>query len=132
MTINGYLTMLSMLVFTSLTLTAQAPDRMRAGQWIGTTITGGKTFPTSSCVSRSDADAMNGDAKAVKTYLETIIAPEICTISDVRVDANRVVYAVACGGGASKTVTTSYHGDRSEGTDSTGAKTEARLVGSCK
>jgi hypothetical protein len=33
MTINGYLTMLSMLVFTSLTLTAQAPDRMRAGQW---------------------------------------------------------------------------------------------------
>jgi hypothetical protein len=31
-----------------------------------------------------------------------------------------------------KTVTTSYYGDRSEGTDSSGGKTEAKLVGACK
>ena len=29
-------------------------------------------------------------------------------------------------------VTTSYHGNSSEGTDSTGAKTEAKLAGACK
>lgn len=127
-----YLTILSMLVFIGLALAAQAADRMRAGQWVGTTIVGGKTFPTSSCVSPSDADAMNGDAKAVKAYLETIIPPEICKITDVRADGSQVVYTVSCGGGASKTVTTSFHGDRSEGTDSTGSKSEAKLVGACK
>jgi hypothetical protein len=129
---NRYLTILSVLVFIGLALAAQAADRMRAGQWVGTTIVGGKTFSTSSCMSRSDADAMNGDAKAVKAYLETIIPPEICKIIDVKADGNQVIYTASCVGGASKTVTTSYHGDRSEGTDSTGSKTEAKLVGACK
>jgi uncharacterized protein DUF3617 len=129
---NRDLTILSMLVFVGLAMPAQAADRMRAGQWVGTTIVGGKTFPTSSCVSRSDADAMNGDAKAIKAYLETIIPPAICKITDVRADGNQVIYTASCVGGASKTVTTAYHGDHSEGTDSTGSKTEAKLVGVCK
>ena len=33
---------------------------------------------------------------------------------------------------AAKVVTTVYHGDSSEGTDSTGGKTEAKRVGACK
>jgi hypothetical protein len=103
-----------------------------AGQWVGTTIVGGKTYPTSSCVSQSDADAMNGDAKAVGAYLKKTIPPEICKITDVRVDGNQVIYTASCGGRASKVVTTSYHGDSSEGTDSTGGKTEAKRVGACK
>jgi hypothetical protein len=135
MTTNRYLTSLSMLVFIGLTLSAQAADRVRAGQWVGTTIIGGKTFSTSSCVSQNDAAGINGDAKAVKAYLETIIPPQICKISDVRADGNQVVYTASCSGGAAKTektVTTSYYGDRSEGTDTTGSKIEARLVGACK
>src|SRR5882757_3603608 len=122
MKFNRYATVLLMLmlVFVGLALSAEAADRMRAGQWVGTTVVGGTTIPTSRCVSRSDADAMNGDAKAVKAYLETIIPPEICKISDVRADGNQIIYAVSCAGGAPKSVTTSYHGDRSEGTDSIG------------
>jgi hypothetical protein len=129
---NRYLTLLLMLMPVGLALSAQAADRMRAGQWVGTTTVGDKTFPTSSCVSPSDAAAMNGDAAAVKAYLETIIPPEICKVTDVRAVGNQVIYSVSCGGSGSKTVTTSYHGDRSEGTDSTGSKTEAKLVGVCK
>ena len=132
---NRYLTFLSVLVFIGLALSAQAADRMRAGQWVGTTTIGGKTFSTSSCVSPSDAAGMNGDAKAVKAYLETIIPPEICKITDVRADGNQVIYTASCSGGAAKTVktvTTSYYGDRSEGTDSTGSKIEAKRVGACK
>jgi hypothetical protein len=110
----------------------QAADRMQAGQWVGTTIVGGKTFPTSSCISQKDADAMNGDAKTVAAYLKTIIPPEICTITHVSVDGSQVVYTATCGGAPAKVVTTSYHGTSSEGTDSTGAKTTGKLVGPCK
>ena len=131
---NRYLILLSMLVFIGLALPApaQAADRVRPGQWVGTTTVGGKTYPTSSCVSRSEADAINGDAKAVKAYLETIIPPEICKITDVKADGNQLIYTASCGAAAPKTVTTSYHGDHSEGTDSTGGKSDAKLMGPCK
>jgi hypothetical protein len=123
---------LCILALTCLALPAHAVDRMRAGQWVGTTKVSGRTFPTSSCMSQIDVDAMNGDAKAVRAYLEKIIPPEICKISDVKVAGSQVVYTASCGGQPSKVVTTSYHGDSSEGTDTTGAKTEAKRVGPCK
>ena len=132
---NRFATSLLLLVFIGPGLSAQAADRVRAGQWVGTTIVAGKAYPSSSCVSQSDAAGMNGDAKAIKAYLETIIPPEICKLSDVKADGNRVIYTASCSGGAMKTiktVTTSYYGDHSEGTDSTGGKTEAKLVGACK
>jgi hypothetical protein len=122
-------------VFIGLAPSARAADRVRAGQWVGTTIVGGKTYPTSTCVSESDAAGMNGDAKAVAAYLETIIPPQICKLTDVKADGNQVVYTASCSGGTVKTVktvTTSYYGNRSQGTDSTGGKTEAKLVGACK
>jgi hypothetical protein len=132
---SRYWTILSMLVFIGLALSAQAADRIRAGQWAGTTTVGGKTYTTSSCVSQSDAAAMNGDAKGIKAYLETMIPPQICKITDVKANGSQVIYTASCNGSAVKTVktvTTSYYGDRSEGTDSTGSKTEAKLVGACK
>jgi hypothetical protein len=135
MKITGYLTIISMLGCVGLAQSAPAADRVRAGQWVGTTIVGGKTFPTSNCMSSSDAARMNGDATAVKAYLETIIPPQICKISDVKAAGNQVIYTASCSGGAVKTVktvTTAYHGDRFDGIDSTGAKTEAKLVGACK
>src|SRR6266849_2043208 len=116
----------SILLIICLAIPAQAADRMRAGQWVGTTIVGGKTYQTSSCISQKDAEAMNGDAKAVTVYLKTIIPPEACRITDVKADGNQIVYTAACGGGAAKVVTTTYHGTSSEGTDSTGAKITAK------
>ena len=129
------LTSLFLLTFIGLGLSVQAAERMRAGQWVGTTTVGGKTHETSSCISQSDAAGMNGDAKAVKAYLETIIPPEICALTDVKADGNKVIYTASCSAGkvkTTKTVTTFYYGDRSEGTDSLGGKTEAKLVGACK
>ena len=64
--------------------------RVRAGQWTGTTIVGGKMYATSSCVSPGDAQAMNGDAKAVKVYIETIIPPEVCKITDLKAEGEKV------------------------------------------
>src|SRR5258707_15187567 len=115
-----------------LALPAQAADRMRAGQRAGTTVVGGKTYPSSNCMSKSDADGMNGDAKAVEAYLKKIIPPEACKITDVKVDGKKVIYTAACGGGAPKVVTTTYQGDSFEGTDSTGGKTAGKLTGACK
>jgi hypothetical protein len=132
MNTNRYLVTASMLLFGCLGLTAVAADRVRPGLWTGTTVVGGKTYPTSSCISQTDATALNGDAKAVKGYLEKIIPAEICAITDVKVDGGQIVYTASCGRGGSKVVTTSYHGDRSEGTDSTGGKTDAKLMGPCK
>ena len=129
---NRYSAGFSLLLLAFLGLSATLADRARPGQWVGTTVVGGKTYPTSSCVSPADSAALNGDAKAVQGYLERIIPPEICKITDVKVDGGQIVYTASCGRGGSKVVTTSYHGDRSEGTDSTGGKTEAKLVGPCK
>jgi len=72
-----YLTSLFLLMLINHGLSAGGADRVRAGQWVGTTIVGGTTHETSSCMSQSDAAAMNGDAQAVKAYLETIIPPQI-------------------------------------------------------
>jgi hypothetical protein len=115
-----------------LVLPTQAADRMRPGQWVGTTVAGGRTFPTSSCVSQADADAMNGDANSVQGYLERIIPAESCKITGVKVDGSKVIYSAACGGQPPRIVTTIYHGTSSEGTDSSGAKTDGKLIGSCK
>jgi hypothetical protein len=122
----------SIVLVTCLAVPAHAADRMHAGQWVGTTIIGGKTFPTSSCITQMDADAMNGDANAVAAYLQTIIPPEVCRITDVSAEGNKIVYTATCVGAAPKVVTTSYHGITSEGTDTSGVKTTARLAGPCK
>jgi hypothetical protein len=132
MKINRYLNLLPMLVIACLALPASAADRMRAGQWVGTTVVGGRTIPNSSCVSKGDADAMNGDAKEVQAYLEKVIPPSICKITDVKADGGQITYTASCGALPPKVITTSYHGDSSAGTDSTGSKTEAKLMGACK
>ncbi len=132
MNIHLRLPLLSLLVVTCLGLPASAADRMRAGQWVGTTIVGSRTFPTTNCLTQSDADAINGDAKSIRAYLEKIIPSEICKISDVKVDGSQVVYTATCSAHPPKIVTTSYHGDSSQGTDSTGSKIDAKLSGPCK
>jgi hypothetical protein len=132
MRINRIVVAASISLIAGLAVPAQAADRVHAGEWVGTTVVGGKTYPTSSCISQKDADAMNGDAKAITAYLETIIPPEICRITAVTAEGSQVVYTATCTGAAPKVVTTSYHGTSSEGTDSTGGKTTGKLVGPCK
>ena len=126
------LAVLSIFVFASVTVPASAADRVRSGQWVGTTIAGGRTYPTSSCISQGDADAINGDTKAVQSYLEKIIPPSICRISDIKAQGSQITYTASCASAAPKVVTTTYHGDGSEGSDNTGSTTEAKWVGPCK
>jgi hypothetical protein len=102
---------LPMLAFVCLALPAEAADRMRAGQWAGTTTIPGKTFTSSNCITQADADAMNGD---------------------IKVDDGQVIYTSKCGGGAANVTTTTYHGDSFVSSDSKGTKSEAKLMGACK
>jgi hypothetical protein len=118
-----------------LALPAAAAERMQAGQWAGTTVTGGKTFNTSNCMAQADVDAINGDAASVLAYLQKSIPAEICKLSDVHVSGDQIVYSSACQAGATTsatTVTTTYHGNSFESVDSKGTKTTAKLVGACK
>ena len=47
-------------------------------------------------------------------------------------DGPQINYTATCGDGAAKVVTTTYHGDRSDGTDRSGGMTVAKRVGACK
>ena len=113
-------------------LSAEAADRMRAGQWVGTWTGAGRTRATSDCMKQEDVAAMNGDASSIKAYLEKTIPPTICRLSDIKATATEVTYTSVCAGGKANVITTTYHGDRFESTDSTGAKSEAKWVGACK
>src|SRR5665213_2867448 len=114
---NRYMTLLAMFAFAFLALPANAADRMRAVQWVGTTTTAGRTFNTSNCITQSDADAMNGDVKSIRAYLETVIPLAICKLTDITVNGGQVSYASACRVGAATVVTTAYHGDSFESAD---------------
>jgi hypothetical protein len=122
---------LSACVLASVALPAIAADRVHAGQWVGSWTDGKTTRATSSCMSKSDADAMNGDAKSIQAYLEKTIPPSICQLSDIKVDGNKVSYAATCGAAGVRSNTTTYHGDSFESVDSKGAKSEAKRVGAC-
>ena len=118
-------------VFAFVALPVEAAERVRPGQWVGEWTGGGRTRPTSNCISQGDADAMNGDAKSVQGYLEKIIPPEICKVTNVKVSAGQIAYTSICAG-KENAITTTYHGDSFESTDSTGAKSHAKLTGACK
>jgi Protein of unknown function (DUF3617) len=105
---------------------------MRAGQWVGTTTVPGKTFASSQCITQSDADAINGDVKSVREYLEKIIPPTSCKLTDLKIDGGQVIYTSTCGGGAPSVTTATYHGDSFVSLDSKGTKSEGKLMGACK
>lgn len=119
-------------VLAGMALPAFAADRVRAGQWVGTTTTKDKTYNSSNCMTQADADAMNGDAKSVQAYMEKTIPPEICKLSNFKVNGAEIVYTSVCGGTPANVVTTVYHGNSFESTTSTGTKSSAKLTGACK
>ena len=118
--------------FISLASSAEAADRVRAGQWVGKTAVKEKTYPSSQCLTQSDAEALNGDAKSIRIYLEKTIPPEICKLSNIKANGSEVIYTAACGNAAANVVTTKYHGDSFESISTDGTKSEAKLVGACK
>ena len=120
------------LAFVCLSLPAEAADRMRPGVWDATTTIPGKTFKSSQCISQADADAMNGDVKAVQAYLEKTVPPTICKLTDFKVDGGQVTFTSTCAGGAANVTTTTYHGDSFVTLESKGTKSEGNLVGACK
>ena len=127
-----YIPLLSTFAFACVALPADAADRMRAGQWVGTTTVTSRTFNTSNCITPSDADEMNGDAKSIRTQLEKSIPPEICKLTDIKVNGGQVIYTAICKVGPPNVVTTNYHGDSFESTSTNGTKSEAKRVGACK
>ena len=129
---NNQKTLLLTCVVACLALPAAAADRMRPGQWVGVTTVGSETFNTSACISQSDADAMNGDAKSVRAYLEKHIPAEICKLTDIKVNGGQVIYTAVCKDGAPNVVTTNHRGNSFEGTSTDGTKAVAKLTGACK
>jgi len=111
---------------------SEAADRMRAGQWDGTWTGAGVTRPTSNCMAQGEVDAINGNARTVRAYLETIIPPEICKVADIHVNGSQIIYTSICTGAKQNVITTTYHGDSFESVDSSGAKSVAKRVGPCK
>ena len=123
---------LSAVVFACLALSAEAADRIRTGQWAGTTTVKTRTYNTSNCITPDDAAAMNGDAKSFQAYLEKTIPPEICKFTDIKVNGSEVIYTSTCKARPPRVVTTQYYGDRFESTSSSGAKSDGKLEGPCK
>jgi hypothetical protein len=80
----------------------------------------------------SDAGAMNGDASAIRRYLEKTIPPSICKISDIKADGDKVTYTTFCGGGPAGVITSVYHGDSFESVDTKGTKSSGKLIGPCR
>lgn len=124
--------LLSIVAFACFAPAAAAADRVRAGQWIGTTTFTGGTRSSSNCLTQADADAMNGSVRSIRAYLEKIIPPAICKLTDIAASGNQVAYTSVCGGAAANAVMTTYHGDSLESTSTNGTRSEANRVGACK
>ena len=132
MNTHRYLTLISASVLACLALPSDAVDRVRAGQWTGTWTGAGRTRQTSTCMTQADADALNGDAKSVRLQLEKTIPAEICKLSNIVLNGGVIVYTATCTVGGPNVITTTYHGDHFESVDSSGARSEAKLIGACK
>jgi hypothetical protein len=131
MKIHRRAAVLSACVLACVAVPAAAADRVHAGQWVGSWTDGTRTRATSTCMSQSDADAMNGDAKSIQGYLEKTVPPSICKLSDIKVDGGKVSHIATCGAAGARSITTTYHGDSFESIDSKGAKSSAKRVGDC-
>jgi hypothetical protein len=131
MKLKSHKALLLTFVFACSALSADAADRMRAGQWDGTWRGAGRTRATSNCISQADADAMNGDVPAVQAYLQKVIPPTICKVKDIKINGSQIIYTSVCSG-KENVITTNYHGDAFESVDTSGAKSEAKRVGACK
>lgn len=116
----------------SVALPAQAADRTRAGQWESTVTVKGRTMTASNCLLQSEADAMNGDTAAIRTFLDKRAAAKaFCKVTDVKASGNRLVVTEVCNG-APMISTTDYHGDSFDTVNSNGLSAKAKWTGPCR
>jgi hypothetical protein len=128
---NRYIPALLTCLLASLALSADAADRVHAGQWDTTMTVNGKTRTLSACIPQGEADAMNGDANSIRAAVEKSTAATGCKVTDVKVNGGQVIVASICAG-KEGLGTTVYHGDSAETETANGAKFLARRVGACK
>jgi len=113
-------------------LPAEGADRVRAGLWETTLTLGGKTTTRSTCLTPSDAAAINGDAAAMRAYVEKVSAPAGCKVTDLKISGNQVTVTTVCASGTPSVGTTTYHGDSWETVNTNGVKAQSKWVGACK
>jgi hypothetical protein len=112
-------------------VSAEAANRVRAGQWNMSLNVAGRAITRSMCLSQSDANAINGDASSIKAYAERVSAPAGCKVTDVKINGNQVTVNSVCASGKENVGTTTYHGDSYETVNTNGAKSRAKWVGAC-
>jgi hypothetical protein len=113
----------------STTSPLRAADRMAPGQWEFTMTGDGESRTTKQCMTRDQANEMNGDTKTARSFAEKR-ANGRCTIKAYDIQGNTVSYSLVCG---ERTIdsTTTFSGDTSEGTLKTttaDGKVDARIV----
>jgi hypothetical protein len=118
-------------ILVCLALPAAAADRVRAGQWDTTVNLGGRAITKSVCISKDDADAINGDAKSIGAYVEKVSEPAGCKVTDVKVSGDQVNVTTVCAAGKENVGTTTYHGDSFETVNTNGAKSQSKWIGPC-
>jgi hypothetical protein len=116
----------------------QASDRMTPGQWEFSLTSEGATHTSSHCVTKNEADAVNGSAKSAREHSDLNAIRGHCTVESFDVQADTVSSSLVCGPRQIASVAT-YHGDTFEGALTTtyegkSVKTEvkARRLGVCK
>jgi uncharacterized protein DUF3617 len=124
--------LLSVCVLACCGLVAHAADRVRAGQWEQTLTVAGRTLSKSMCLTQSDADALNGDARSIKTYAEHVSAPAGCKVTEVKIQGNQILVTSVCAGGKEHVGTTTYHGTSFETVNTNGTRSQAKWVGTCQ
>jgi Protein of unknown function (DUF3617) len=132
MKINNERVLLLTCVLTCAALPAGAANRVRAGQWDMTLNVMGHSMTKSTCLSQSDADAINGDVTSIKAYTERVSAPAGCKVKDVKTEGNQVIVTSVCANGTTNVGTTTYRGDSFETVNSNGTRSQSKWVGSCK
>ena len=129
MRVIGTLLLLSIAVLALTVASAQAANRVDAGQWETTMEQGGHTRVMKTCVSAAEAAAANGDEKTFRESMLKAAAIPGCTF-DAKVTGSQVVSNSVCHG-MKVTSTTNYHGDSYEQVSSNGSKVHAKRIGAC-
>ena len=114
------------------TTTAVAADRVRPGQWETTLTVFGQTMTRPSCLSKADADAINGNEASIRAYTERVSQPAACKVKEVHIDGNTVSVTSTCASGKENVGKTTYHGDSYETVNTNGTRATAKLVGRCQ
>jgi hypothetical protein len=128
------MSLLAAATFVFASASAAAADRVHSGEWeTKMTPPSGAPIVTKHCITDAEARLINGDAAALRKYVEDSTAKNTrgrCAVKKVDVNGNRTVVTIACGK-LEVVGTTTYFGDRYESSSSNGTKLTGKRVGAC-